>query len=56
MLGQVQVTPGWADDPMQSAEVGQKKTKGEDGASGGRRGGPGGLISVCNNKRRILGP
>ena len=31
MLVQRRVTPGWADDPVRSAEAGRKKTAGETG-------------------------
>ena len=47
------MTPRWVDDPV-------RRQEGEDdraeGTSDGRRRGWGGLISVRNNKRQILGP
>ena len=53
MLGRRRVTPGWADDPVRRQEG---EDDGGDRTLTGRRRGRGGLISVHNNKRRILGP
>ena len=52
MQGQIQVKHRWADETVRRKE--------EDNGRGNgtldvRRRGQGGLISVCNNKRRILG-
>ena len=53
MLGRRRVTPMWADDPVRRQEG---EDDGVDGTPDGRRRGRGGLISVCNNKQRILDP
>ena len=53
MMGRRRVTPRWVDDTVRWQEG---EDDGGDGTSEGRRRGRGGLISVRNNKRRILGP
>ena len=53
ILVRIQVTPRWADDPVQRQEG--EDDRGE-GTSDGRRRGWGGLFSVRNNKQGILGP
>ena len=53
VLVRIQVTPRWADDHVRNQEG---EEDGGDRTSDDKRRGSGGLISVRNNKRRILGP
>ena len=53
MMRCIQVMPRWAYDTVRRQEG---EYNGGNGTSDGRRRGWGGLISVHNNKRRILGP
>ena len=52
ILGQIRVTPRWADDSMLSQEG---EDNGEDRTLDGNVREQGGLMSVCNNRLRILG-